>query len=71
MSRVVVTGAGPCVFRLPAFEQALVANFVPAALEGLTVSADGLNQDLHGTAEYRAHLVSVMAARAVAQAQGR
>ncbi len=69
--RVVVTGAGPCVFRLPAFEQALVANFVPAALEGLTVSADGLNQDLHGTAEYRAHLVSVMAARAVAQAQGR
>lgn len=69
--RVVVTGAGPCVFRLPAFEQALAASFVPAALEGLTVPADGLNQDLHGTAEYRAHLVSVMAARAVAQAQGR
>jgi len=69
--RVVVTGAGPCVFRLPAFEQALAANFAPAALAGLTVSADGLNQDLHGTADYRAHLVSVMAGRAVAQAQGR
>ena len=69
--RVVVTGAGPCVFRLPAFEQALAANFSAAALEGLTVPADGLNQDLHGTAEYRAHLVPVMAGRAVAQAQGR
>jgi carbon-monoxide dehydrogenase medium subunit len=69
--RVVVTGAGPCVFRLPAFEKALAASFTPAALEGLSVPADGLNQDLHGTAEYRAHLVSVMAGRAVAQAQGR
>ena len=69
--RVVVTGAGPCVFRLPAFEKALSGQFAPAALEGLSVSADGLNQDLHGTAEYRAHLVSVMAGRAVAQAQGR
>ena len=69
--RVVVTGAGPCVFRLPAFEQALAADFSATALEGLAVPADGLNQDLHGTAEYRAHLVSVMAGRAVAQAQGR
>jgi carbon-monoxide dehydrogenase medium subunit len=69
--RVVVTGAGPCVFRLPAFEKALGAHFSAAALEGLSVPADGLNQDLHGTAEYRAHLVSVMAGRAVAQAQSR
>jgi carbon-monoxide dehydrogenase medium subunit len=69
--RVAVTGAGPCVFRLPAFEKALAAHFSTAALEGLTVPADGLNQDLHGTAEYRAHLVPVMAGRAVAQAQGR
>lgn len=69
--RVAVTGAGPCVYRLPTFEAALARNFAPAALAGLTVAADGLNQDLHGSAEYRAALVATLAARAVAAAAAR
>lgn len=64
--RVAVTGAGPCVFRLPDFEAALTADFTTAALDGLTVDADGLNDDLHADAAYRAHLTGVMARRAVA-----
>jgi aerobic carbon-monoxide dehydrogenase medium subunit len=63
--RVAVTGAGPCVYRLPEFEQALASNFSPAALDPLSVSADGLNSDIHASAEYRAHLVKVMARRAL------
>lgn len=66
--RVAVTGAGACVFRVAAFEAALTKRFAPESLEGLTVPADGLNQDLHGSAEYRASLVSVIAKRAVAAA---
>lgn len=66
--RVGVTGAGPCAFRLPAFEAALAQRFAPEALAALTVAADALNSDLHGSAEYRAHLTRVMAQRAVAQA---
>lgn len=63
--RVAVTGAAPVVFRLPAMEAALAASFTPTALAGISVSADGLNADIHADAEYRAHLVGVMAARAV------
>lgn len=66
--RVAVTGAGACVFRVAAFEAALAKRFAPEALDGLTVAADGLNQDLHGSAEYRASLVPVIAKRAVAAA---
>lgn len=66
--RVAITGAGPCVFRVNAFEAALAKNFTPAALDGLTIPADGLNQDIHGSAEYRASLVGVIARRAVAAA---
>jgi carbon-monoxide dehydrogenase medium subunit len=66
--RVAVTGAGPCVFRVAAFEAALAKRFAPESLEGLSVPADGLNQDLHGSAQYRANLVSVIAKRAVAAA---
>jgi aerobic carbon-monoxide dehydrogenase medium subunit len=63
--RVAVTGAGPCVFRLPDFEQALASNFSPSAVDGLKVSPANLNSDIHASAEYRAHLVKVMAKRAV------
>ena len=63
--RVAVTGAGPSVFRIPEMEQALAASFVPQAVEGIIVSDDKLNSDLHASAEYRAHLVGVMASRAV------
>jgi carbon-monoxide dehydrogenase medium subunit len=63
--RVAVTGAAPCVYRVPEMEAALASNFTPEAIESIAVSADGLNSDLHGSAEYRAHLVTVMAKRAV------
>jgi carbon-monoxide dehydrogenase medium subunit len=63
--RVAVTGAGPCAFRVGAFEDALNKKFAPEALEGLAIEADELNGDLHASPEYRAHLVQVMARRAV------
>lgn len=66
--RVAVTGAGPCAFRVPEMEQALSQRFVPEAVTAISVSPDDMNSDLHASAEYRAHLVTVMAARAVAQA---
>ena len=66
--RVAVTGAGPGVFRSSEMESALAANFAAAALDGITVKAEGLNSDIHASAAYRAHLVKVMAQRAVAAA---
>jgi aerobic carbon-monoxide dehydrogenase medium subunit len=69
-TRVAVTGAGPSVFRLQDFERALSSNFSVDAIKDLTVSADGLNSDIHASAEYRAHLVKVMAQRAVKKASG-
>jgi len=67
--RVAVTGAGRGVFRVSSFEEALQRSFSAAALEGRALSADELNSDLHGSAAYRAHLVGVLARRAVAAAQ--
>jgi carbon-monoxide dehydrogenase medium subunit len=66
--RVAVTGAGPCVFRVKAMEDALGKNFNSSAIKDIKIPADGLNSDIHGSAEYRAHLVNVMARRAVDQA---
>ena len=63
--RVAVTGAGACAFRVPDLEARLAAQWSAAALAGAAVSADGLNSDLHGSAEYRAALIPVLAARAV------
>jgi carbon-monoxide dehydrogenase medium subunit len=63
--RVAVTGAGSSVFRVPAMESALTKSFSADAIKDVKVDADGLNSDIHASAEYRAHLVSVMAARAV------
>ena len=68
--RVAVTGAGSSVFRATAMEQALAKSFAPDAIASIKVPPDGLNNDLHGTPEYRAHLVTVMAKRAVAAALG-
>jgi len=66
--RVAVTGAGPCVFRVPALEKALGAKFSTDAVASIKVAAAGLNSDMHASAEYRAHLVTVMTKRAVAAA---
>ncbi len=66
--RVAVTGATDCAHRGPKLEAALSANWSPDALDGITIPADHLNSDIHASAEYRAHLVVVMAKRAVAAA---
>jgi aerobic carbon-monoxide dehydrogenase medium subunit len=67
--RVAVTGASQGgVYRHTAMEQALSANFSPDAIANIVTPSDGLNGDIHASAEYRAHLVGVMAKRAVARA---
>ena len=66
--RVAVTGAGPCVFRQRHMEAALSETFTADAIAHITVPDDGFNDDIHGSADYRAHLVTVMAKRAVAAA---
>ena len=67
--RVAVTGAGSNgVFRVPSFEEALKKRFAAKSIEGMTVPATGMNSDIHASAEYRAHLVGVLARRAVAKA---
>jgi carbon-monoxide dehydrogenase medium subunit len=69
--RVAVTGAGAGVFRVTAMEAALTARFAPDAIAGIAVPGDDLNSDIHASAEYRAHLVGVMAVRAVKAALAR
>jgi carbon-monoxide dehydrogenase medium subunit len=65
--RVAVTGAGlDGVFRVTEMETALAENFSPDAIKDVSVSADGLNADIHAGADYRAHLIGVLARRAVA-----
>ncbi len=67
--RVAVTGAGQDgVFRHKAMEEALGKSFSAAAIANVPTSAEGLNGDIHASPEYRAHLVGVMARRAVAAA---
>ena len=67
--RVAVTGAGEeGVFRAKGIEAALGARFDPSALDGVRVPATNLMSDIHASAEYRAHLITVMARRAVAAA---
>jgi carbon-monoxide dehydrogenase medium subunit len=64
--RVAVTGCKGSVFRVGAIEQALTASFTPEAAKAVKLPAEGYNSDLHGSADYRAAMVSVMASRAVA-----
>jgi len=63
--RVGVTGAGPSAFRQAEMEKALAQKFAPESVANIKVKADGLNNDLHASPEYRAHLITVMAKRAV------
>ena len=64
--RVGVTGAGPCAFRATTIEQALARRLDPAAVDEAQIDHARFNSDLHASAEYRGHLVRVMARRAVA-----
>jgi len=67
--RVAATGASQNgVMRVPAIEAALKANWSAGALDGVKISADGLMEDIHGSAAYRANLIKVMAQRAVTEA---
>jgi aerobic carbon-monoxide dehydrogenase medium subunit len=67
--RVAATGASQNgVMRVPAIEAALKANWSASALDGVKISADGLMSDIHGSSDYRANLIKVMAQRAVAAA---
>ncbi len=64
-SRVAVTGAAGSVFRAESMEAALDKSFTSSSLKDIEVNADEFNEDIHASAEYRAHLVGVMATRAV------
>ena len=66
--RVAVTGAGPGVFRVAAMEAALERAFTPDAVAAIKLDAEDLSSDIHADAEYRAHLVTVMAKKAVMSA---
>ncbi len=68
--RVAVTGAGACVFRVEDMEKALDGVFTPESVENISIPDGDLSSDIHASAEYRAHLVTIMAKRAVAQAIG-
>ena len=63
--RVGVTGAGPCAFRASGIEQELAEGVDISALDGIEVPDAGFNNDLHASSEFRAHLVKVMAKRAL------
>ncbi len=64
--RVAVTGAGSHVHRAKPIEDALAKSFTADAAKAVKIPATNLNNDLHGSPEYRAHLVSLLAGRAVA-----
>ena len=65
--RVAVTGAGSCAFRATAFEEALQSDFRPDAIAGIAVDHSAFNSDIHASQEFRGHLVTEMAKRAVAK----
>ena len=68
--RVAVTGAAAHAFRLESLEEALARRLAPEACDAVTVATQGLNGDLHGSAEYRASLIPVLARRAVQSLMG-
>ncbi|MDC0074284.1 xanthine dehydrogenase family protein subunit M [Alphaproteobacteria bacterium] len=66
--RVGVTGAGACAFRCKEIEEALTKSLAVDSLNDIKIDPTDLNSDIHGSAEYRAHLITVMAKRAVKEA---
>jgi len=63
--RVAITGAGPKVFRSKEIEEALKDSFSPDSIKDINISDENLNSDIHASSEYRAHLITVMAKRAI------
>ncbi len=63
--RVAITGAGNSVFRSKELEEALSSNFTTSAIDSVNISTKNLNSDIHATADYRAHLIKVMAKKAI------
>ena len=63
--RVAVTGVESCVFRCKKLEDALSNNFSTSAIDNVNISSKGFNADIHASAEYRAHIIKVMAKKAV------
>ena len=63
--RVAITGAGSSVFRSRELESVLTSNFSSSAIDNVNIPTKGLNSDIHASAEYRAHLIKVMAKKAV------
>ena len=63
--RVAVTGVESCVFRCKKLEDALSSNFSPSAIDSVNISSKGFNTDIHASADYRAHIIKVMAKKAV------
>ncbi len=63
--RVAITGAGSYVFRSKEIEEALFNNFSTFSIDKVNISSTGLNSDIHASAEYRAHIIKVMAKKAV------
>ena len=60
-----VTGVESCVFRCKKLEDALSSNFSPSAIDSVNISSKGFNADIHASADYRAHIIKVMAKKAV------
>ena len=63
--RVAITGVESCVFRCKKLEDALSSNFSPSAIDSVNISSKGFNSDIHASAEYRAHIIKVMAKKAI------
>tara|TARA_B100000029_G_scaffold252512_1_gene249420 strand:+ start:491 stop:1276 length:786 start_codon:yes stop_codon:yes gene_type:complete len=63
--RVAVTGVESCVFRCKKLEDALSNNFSTSIIDNVNISSQGFNADIHASAEYRAHIIKVMAKKAV------
>ena len=63
--RVAITGAASCVFRSKELESSLSNNFSTSSIDSVNISSKGLNSDIHASAEYRAHIIKVMAKKAV------
>ena len=63
--RVAVTGVESCVFRCKKIEKALTDNFSKSSIDNINISSNGFNSDIHASAEYRAHIIKVMAKKAI------